>query len=268
MFLRRGLTWLQNQLATTARNLLLSVLAAGPIPKHVAFVMDGNRRYARMKHRAVQQGHSEGFVALRRMLEICLRLNIKCVSAYAFAIDNFKRSEEEVAALMALAEEKLTELCKHGDLLEQYGVRLNIVGNTKLLPESVQAAVRRAEDLTRHNERAILNLCMPYASRDEVTTAIKYSVEDSLKTNQYEVSSITEQDIDSRLQISLGGSPFLDILVRTSGAKRLSDFMLWQCSENTQIQFSKAFWPDFGLLDFVPIILDYQRKSLVKRLSI
>ncbi|KAF9481945.1 Di-trans-poly-cis-decaprenylcistransferase [Pholiota conissans] len=267
MFLQRGLVWLQDQLTTTARNFLLNVLAAGPIPKHVAFVMDGNRRYARMKHQAIQQGHSEGFVALRRMLEICLRLNIKCVSAYAFAIENFKRSEEEVAALMKLAEEKLVELCEHGDLLDEYGVRLNVVGHTNMLPESVQAAVRKAEDTTRHNKRAIFNLCMPYASRDEIATAIKSSVEVSL-TQDYEISYITEKDIDSQLPIALGGSPPLDILIRTSGVKRLSDFMLWHCSENTQLQFSSTYWPDFGLFDFIPVILDYQRKSIMKGSSI
>ncbi|KJA17920.1 hypothetical protein HYPSUDRAFT_145740 [Hypholoma sublateritium FD-334 SS-4] len=272
MFLRRGLVWLQSQVATAARNFLLSVLAAGPIPKHVGFVMDGNRRYARRKHQAVQQGHSEGFVALRRTLEICLRLNIRCVSAYAFSSENFKRSAVEVSALMQLAEEKLVELCNHGDLLNEYGVRLNVVGRTELLPESVQKAIRQAEHLTRHNKRSILNLCMSYTSREEMTLAMETCVRDATAQSyedSYVVSItryITEKEINSQLGISLGGSPPLDILVRTSGVKRLSDFMLWQCSEDTQLQFSPAYWPDFGLFDFVPVILDYQRRMMTKRL--
>lgn len=145
------------------------------------------------------------------MLEICLRLNVRCVSTYVFAIENFKRSPEEVNALMALAEEKLLELCQHGwvwfislfclkikppriwsELLDKYGVRLNILGNRELLPLAVQKAACKAEDMTRHNNqyasrvcvleshsqtsRAILNLCMSYAARDEITSAVQSTI--------------------------------------------------------------------------------------------
>ncbi|KAF8967273.1 Decaprenyl diphosphate synthase-like protein [Flammula alnicola] len=216
--------------------------------------MDGNGRYARMNHKAVQQGHSDGFIALR-----C------CVSAYAF--ENFKRTEEEVEALMMLAEEKLVELCEHGDLLDEYGVRLNVVGKPQLLPDSVQKAVQKAENMTCHNNRAILNLCMPYASRDEMALAVESCVQDSV-TKEREDSYILEEDVDSQLLTSLGSRPPLDILVRTSGVKRLSDFMLWQCLENTQLQFSSTYWPDFGIVDFIPIILDYQRMVWSKRLFV
>ncbi|KAG6911412.1 hypothetical protein DXG01_016509 [Tephrocybe rancida] len=258
--LRQALRWVKNKVVDKAQRLLLTVLAAGPIPKHVAFVMDGNRRYARSRHQKVQEGHKEGFVALRRMLEICFRLNIKCVSAFAFSIENFKRSKDEVDTLMGMAEDKLVELCEHGDLMDQYGVRLNVVGNVELLPESVQKAVRKAERMTRHNNRAIFNLCMPYTSRHEITMAVQSCVRNAIKEPDNK-QTITEDDIDSQLLTSLGGSPPLDILVRTSGVKRLSDFMLWQCCEYTQLQFTMTYWPDFGLLDFIPIILDFQRKS-------
>lgn len=185
------LLWILDKLRITllAQRILLHVLAAGPIPQHVAFVMDGNRRYARGKGKMVQEGHGEGYVALRRVsllfcfhwieflkvsfkiLEICLRLNIHCVSVYAFAIDNFKRSPDEVDALMHLAENKLLELCAHGwvhwlhhsslssccssNLLQEYGVKLNVIGKIQMFPESVQTAVRKAEDLTKRNNRWI-----------------------------------------------------------------------------------------------------------------
>ncbi|KIL66985.1 hypothetical protein M378DRAFT_322594 [Amanita muscaria Koide BX008] len=217
---------------THLRNFLLFVLAAGPIPAHVAFVMDGNRRYARSHHKVIQQGHGEGFVALRGILEVCLRLGIRCVSAYAFSIENFKREKKEVDALMELAEEKLEELCKHGDLLDEYGVRLNVIGKRELLPESVQRAVDKAETMTRHNDHAILNLCMPYTSRDEIATAMQSAVHEAIRSSSENNCSptLTEHDINSHLMISRAGSPPLDILVRTSGVKRLSDFMLWQVS--------------------------------------
>ena len=108
------LTWLRDHVVAKVERFLTYVLASGPIPQHVAFVMDGNRRYARKEHKQTIQGHTDGFMALRRVLDICLQLNIRCVSAYAFAIDNFKRSPEEVDGLMALAEEKLLEICRNG----------------------------------------------------------------------------------------------------------------------------------------------------------
>ncbi|KAJ7063599.1 Decaprenyl diphosphate synthase-like protein [Mycena amicta] len=260
--LLRCIRWLQAKVIQRAERLLLLVLAAGPIPKHVAFVMDGNRRYARMNHKAIAQGHSDGFVTLRRLLETCLRLQIRCVSVYAFAMDNFRRSPEEVDHLMHLAHDKLMEMSQHGHILEEYGVRLNVLGRTSLLPEYVQEAIRHVEEVTRKNDRAILNIHMSYSAQDEMAAAVESAICLSLKKSPQSASEIciTEQDIDGQLLTSLSASPPLEVLVRTSGVKRLSDYLLWQCNENTQIHFVKTYWPDFGLLDFVPILLDYQRK--------
>ncbi|KAI0767900.1 Di-trans-poly-cis-decaprenylcistransferase [Irpex lacteus] len=249
---------IRDYISSKAQSALLTVLAAGPVPQHVAFIMDGNRRYARSHHKQVAQGHGDGFEALKRILEMCMKLGVRCVSAYAFAIENFKRSEEEVNALMKLAEEKLVQMAQHGDLLDQYGIRLNVVGKKELLPPAVQEAVKKAEDLTRHNNKAILNLCMSYASQDDITTAVEATVRESLRNGNEKV--LTEEDVDAHIMTSAVDSPPVDILVRTSGVKRLSDFFTWQCCENTQIQFTDCYWPDFGLWDLLPIILDYQRK--------
>ncbi|KAF8684738.1 hypothetical protein AX14_004116, partial [Amanita brunnescens Koide BX004] len=179
-----------------------------------------------------------------QILELCLRLGVKCVSVYAFSIENFKRSKEEVDALMNLAEGKMEELCRHGDLLDKYGVRLNVIGKTELLPDSVRRAAQKAERMTRHNTRAILNLCMPYTARDEIATAVQSAVHEALLArlppsppSLDDPPRITEHDISSHLMITQAGSPPLDVLVRTSGVKRLSDFMLWQASPITSIQF-------------------------------
>ncbi|KAL1720108.1 Decaprenyl diphosphate synthase-like protein [Schizophyllum commune] len=254
-----ALGWLKAKADDYVQRIVIRILAAGPVPKHVAFVMDGNRRYARSKHMKVQEGHSDGFVALRRLLGICLRLNVRCVSVYAFAIDNFKRPPEEVDALMTLAETKLKELCRHGDLLQQYGVRLNVVGRKDMLPDSVREAVHVAEEMTRNNDRAILNLCMPYASRDEMTHAVQAAAQEKADSVGYPL--VDEKDIEKHLMTSTAGSPPLDILVRTSGVQRLSDYMLWQSCEKAQLHISTTYWPEFGLSDFLPIILDYQRKQ-------
>jgi len=189
---------------------------------------------------------------------------VRCVTVFAFAIPNFKRSAKEVDDLMQLAEEKLLELCRHGELLDTHGVRLNVLGKTELLPLSVRAAVRKAEDLTRHNDHAILNICMPYTSTDEITTAVQSAVQDALASGAESYGEITEKHIEAHLMTSKVGSPPLDILIRTSGVKRLSDYLLWQCCEDTQIHFTSTYWPVFGLWDFVPIILDYQRKMWIR----
>jgi len=250
--------WLRDKAIDRIQRVLLCVLKAGPIPQHVAFVMDGNRRYARTKGMKVIQGHVDGFVALRRVMEICSSLNVKVVSVYAFAIDNFKRPKDEVDGLMSLAEKGLLELCQHGGTLAEHGVRLNCIGKTQLFPPEVQAALAKAEELTKDNHRSVLNLCIGYSSRDEITMAVEEIVHDALLEGRTE--PVTEKDIEEHLTTAKVNSPPLDILIRTSGVKRLSDYFLWQCTENTQIHFIDTFWPDMGLLDLLPIILDYQRK--------
>ncbi|KAG0703769.1 Decaprenyl diphosphate synthase-like protein [Suillus ampliporus] len=240
--------------------LLLRVLSAGPIPRHVAFEMDGNRRFARRAGRRALEGHSDGFHTLKQILEVCMRLRIRCVTVYAFAIENFNRPPDEVGALMKLAEENLVEIAQNGALLSQYGVRLNVIGHRELLPAHVQVAIEKAEGMTRQNSRAILNVCAPYASHHEITLAVQSVVQQALDKDNFDSSTITEQSIEENLLITLGGSPPLDIFIRTSGVKRLSGFLQWQCCENTQIHMVDTYWPDFGLRDFVPILLDYQRK--------
>ncbi|KAG8929730.1 cis-prenyltransferase, partial [Tulasnella sp. 418] len=228
--------WLQALIISWFTRLVIAVLSAGPVPTHIAIIMDGNRRYARSHQKLVQEGHAEGFNALHRTLEVCLKLQIKCVSVYAFSIENFKRSPAEVEALMQLAKNKLMEFCRQDELLQRYGVRLNIIGRKEMLPEDVQEVASQVEYLTRHNTNAILNICMPYTSRDEMTSAIQTSLQKSLpntkgkgkRPDSMEFREITEHDIDANLLTNLKGSPPLDILIRTSGTNRFSDFMLWQ----------------------------------------
>lgn len=158
-------TWL----SLTPTAFLLSVLALGPLPRHVAFIMDGNRRWARSLNSRIEarqqqrssmdegqktpSGHQSGFQALKRVLDLCLQLKaIEHVTVYAFAIDNFKRKAEEVDELMALARSSLIELAGHGELLARHQARLRVVGRVHLLPPDVQEAVRRVEDLTRDNK--------------------------------------------------------------------------------------------------------------------
>ncbi|KAH8197884.1 hypothetical protein TruAng_007936 [Truncatella angustata] len=309
-----------------ARELLIGTLRQGPIPQHVAFEMDGNRRFAKNHHIEAIEGHNLGFEALARVLEICYKCGVKVVTVYAFSIENFNRPKSEVGGLMKMAKIKLEQLCQHGELLDRYGASIRVLGERDLIPADVLPFVDKAVEMTKHNKNAVLNICFPYTSRAEMTHAIKATVEEfssppqqpstpfsqaritqSIKSNQLrnsdstssrDVSSdehtksdadesistdttlnpdsprhgpqaekprsiefkdketITAETLDSHMYT--GDSPPLDIFVRTSGVMRLSDFMLWQCHENTHIFFLRCFWPEFDLWHFVPVLVEWQ----------
>jgi len=243
------------------RSCLISALKLGPMPKHIAFIMDGNRRFARGKGEDVIEGHEHGFEALKKMLEFLLHLGIENVTVYAFSIDNFARPEREVNKLMEMARLRLVEICSHGQLLHEYSVRIRVLGRLDLLPDDVRLACLKAEDMTKGNTKGTLNFCFPYTSRDEMTSSIRRIVGSSITPEK-----ITKDTIDSNLYTS--PSPFPDLLVRTGGDNRLSDFMLWQSNETTTLHFIKTHWPDITVLDILPLLLGWQAEHLVKRAGI
>ncbi|KUJ15441.1 Undecaprenyl diphosphate synthase [Mollisia scopiformis] len=307
--------WAMNQL----RELLIGALRQGQIPQHVAFVMDGNRRFARSQKIETVEGHNLGFEALARILEVCYKSGVKVVTVYAFSIENFKRSKYEVDALMEMAKIKLFQLSQHGELLDKYGASIRVLGNKNFVKPDVAEAVNKAVEMTKNNGDCVLNICFPYTSRDEITTAIKATVEDytkplsaharpfsqtritqkirsrNLSTSPLRASSPTPDnasDVDESVSSSTtlhpetppqdsrennvypdpetissdtigdhmftAGDPPLDLLVRTSGVKRLSDFMLWQCHEDTEIVFLDCLWPEFDLWQFLPVLVEWQ----------
>ncbi|KAI0136949.1 Decaprenyl diphosphate synthase-like protein [Xylariales sp. AK1849] len=310
----------------SARELLIGTLRQGPIPQHVAFEMDGNRRFAKNHHIEAIEGHNLGFEALARVLEICYKCGVKVVTVYAFSIENFNRPKSEVGGLMKMAKIKLEQLCQHGELLDRYGACVRVLGERDMIPADVLPFVDKAVEMTKHNKNAVLNICFPYTSRAEITAAIKATVQEfssppeppitpfsqaritqKIKSNQLKkststsslrdtspdgnersdlddsVSSTTTLNPDSPRTAPKGGSkandfkdketitagtinshtytaecPPLDMFIRTSGVMRLSDFMLWQCHEDTHIFFLKCFWPEFDLIHFVPVLLEWQ----------
>ncbi|MBW0521297.1 hypothetical protein O181_061012 [Austropuccinia psidii MF-1] len=211
------------------RTLIIQSLRLGPLPNHVAFIMDGNRRFSRTAGLPIEQGHLAGFEALKRLLELLLRLHIPNVTVYAFAIGNFNRSPDEVSALMNLARVKLVEICEKGQLLDQYGIRVVVLGRKDLLPPDVQAAVSKVEAMTAQNKCGCLNVAFPYSSQEEMATSICRTLQDSALLKKPALSI----DVDTLSQnLYTSHSPPLDILVRTSGVSRLSDFLLWQTTFN------------------------------------
>ncbi|KAI1471570.1 Undecaprenyl diphosphate synthase [Daldinia caldariorum] len=315
------------------RELLIGTLKQGPIPQHVAFEMDGNRRFAKNHKIEAIEGHHLGFEALARVLEICYKCGVKVVTVYAFSIENFNRPRHEVSGLMAMAKVKLQQLVQHGELLDRYGAGIRVLGERDLIPDDVLPYVDQAIDMTKHNKDAVLNICFPYTSRAEMTSAIKATVDEyttsprltntpfsqsritqkirSNRSKKSDTSSAVDSSLDengvSDMDDSMSSTtaldpdspplqstpvkptrylnpenitaetinshtytakcPPLDIFVRTSGVTRLSDFMLWQCHENTQIFFLKCLWPEFDLWHFIPILLEWQwrQKKLMEK---
>ncbi|KAI1820030.1 di-trans,poly-cis-decaprenylcistransferase [Xylaria intraflava] len=165
-------------LTRSAREILISTLKQGPIPKHVAFEMDGNRRFARNHKIETIEGHHLGFEALARVLEICYKCGVKVVTVYAFSIENFNRPRGEVKGLMTMAKVKLEQLVQHGEILDRYGACIRVLGERDLIPDDVLPFVDRAVEMTKHNKDAVLNICFPYTSRAEMTSAIKATIDE------------------------------------------------------------------------------------------
>ncbi|KAJ2908668.1 cis-prenyltransferase, partial [Coemansia aciculifera] len=179
------------------------------------------------------------------------------VSVFAFAINNFNRSTEEVGALMGIARDKLRDLAENSELVNKYGVRIRVVGFRELLPEDVRESIEYAELKTRDNLGMTLNVCCPYSATDEISTAIRRLVED-VESGQLTALDVSEAELEKRLQIPC---PDLDILVRTSGQIRFSNFMLWQSAKMAYIQFVDAYWPEFSFYHMARILVSWQLVS-------
>ena len=229
------------------------IIKMGPVPKHIGIIMDGSRRYARAHKLETKEGHNLGFASLADILELLYESGVDCATVFAFSIENFNRLPTEVDWLMDLAKVRLREVVRQGDLCEKYGVRIKILGNVSLFPDDVRELIRETEEVTEKNDRATLNICFLYTSRDEIAHGIRSTVEDY---NEAEAPVFDEKVIEEHLYTS--ESPPLDILIRTSGTFRLSDFLLWQCvSSSCSVVFVDTLWPEFGPWSMVKILLDW-----------
>ncbi|KAI9352084.1 putative undecaprenyl diphosphate synthase-domain-containing protein [Obelidium mucronatum] len=259
-----------NWIASMVMALLLRAIRLGPVPKHVAFIMDGNRRFARKRGMQVSKGHAEGADTLEETLDWCLKLGVKTVSVYAFSTENFNRDKEtEVDPLMKICAEKFNKFASHSDLVKKHDIAVRVHGRLNLLPDSVLDAAHLATKMTINNANATLNICMPYTSREEIAYAIKTLVR-GVEDGMLEIDDIGEEVLEQCFWTGglgrdegkgIGGGP-LDMLVRTSGEVRLSDYMLWQASSACQIHFLSVYWPDFTFWHMLPALLQYQANYL------
>lgn len=248
-----GIRQLLEQVHRLSRRCLFRVLSMGPLPTHLAFIMDGNRRYAKKRGLEDGSGHKAGFSALMSMLQYCYELGIKYVTVYAFSIDNFRRKPEEVQSLMDLMLEKIKSLLDKESIVHEYGIRVYFIGNLGLLNDQVRAAAEEVMKATAKNSRVVLLVCVAYNSTDEIVQAVKRSCVDKADRD---VERIQLVDIEENMQMSVAPEP--DILIRSSGETRLSNFLLWQTG-NSQLFSPDALWPEIGLRHLVWAILNFQR---------
>ncbi|XP_073526042.1 uncharacterized protein [Phyllobates terribilis] len=237
------------------RNCFFYVLSAGPIPDHIAFIMDGNRRYAKKHNVNESAGHRIGYRALISMLRYCYELGIKYVTVYAFSIDNFKRGPEEVESLMELLEEKMESLLKQDSIVNQYGVRVHFAGDLNLLNKPVHTAAQRLMESTSVNKKAVLSVCIAYTSTNEIVRAVQNAYEDRSEFGKGKCS-LRLVDIERSLDLSVAPDP--DIIIRTSGETRMSNFLLWQ-SARCLLYSPSALWPEIGFWHLVWAVLEFQK---------
>lgn len=213
------------------------------LPRHVAIIMDGNGRWAKKHKLNVAMGHRQGVETLREIIRHTDDLKIEALTIYAFSTENWNRSKEEVAALMQLI---LDFFKSEIDELDEKNVRILILGEKDVFPDKQREVLIAAENRTADNTGLTLNICLNYGGRAELVRAAKAIVED-VQAGKLSLDSVNEQTISDRLYTA--GQPDVDLMIRTSGEMRLSNFLLYQCAY-AEFLFPKVLWPDFSVQDY------------------
>jgi undecaprenyl diphosphate synthase len=232
----------------------LSHTPVSAVPKHVAIIMDGNGRWAQQRGLPRIAGHEAGSKSIERCVQACIDSGVEYLTLYAFSSENWKRPAAEVNALMLLLEKFLNQ--KRDEMVRE-GIRLHHIGRIHELPSACQRKLREVMDATAANTRLHLVLALSYSGRTEIVDAVKSLVRDAAAGRVTE-NDITPELLDSRLNTV--GIPDPDLLIRTSGEMRISNFLLWQLSY-TEIHVTKKLWPDFQKEDFLAALEDYATRS-------
>lgn len=228
-----------------------------PTPAHIAVIMDGNGRWANERGLPRVAGHRAGVERVREIVKACSEIGIPILTLYAFSHENWKRPAEEVSVLMKLLDFFLNEEAR---ALVDGGVRLRILGHPEALPSHTFEKLNQVVESTRHNTKLLLNIALNYGSRAEILDAVNALIERARKEPRFldTPEQLTEDLFSSYL--STGGLPDPDLLIRTSGEMRLSNFLLWQLSY-AELYMTKKYWPDFTRQDLLLAIEDYQKRE-------
>jgi len=228
----------------------------GPVPEHIAIIMDGNRRFAERIGMGTAQGHAFGKSRLEKVLEWAEDIGVKILTVYGFSTENFTRTEEEIDELMDLFERSFMSVVEDEKIKEKK-VRITAIGAIDSLPERVQKAIRSAEEATKDNDNFRLNIAIAYGGREELITAFK-AIAEKIEKGEITSGSIDQEIIGKHLYTS--GLPDPDLVLRTSGEVRVSNFLLWQLAYS-ELYFSDVYWPDFRRVDFLRAVRTYQKRK-------
>ena len=237
---------------TYERKLLNKVLNA-PVPKHLAIIMDGNRRFAQKLGMDPAIGHLAGRSKLEEVIDWCLELGIKVLTVYAFSTENIKRNKDEADFLMNLFAENFRKV-GDDERVHKNKMRIKAIGKIENLPKNVQDAIKYAEEKTKNYDKYFFNIAVAYGGREEILNAVKRIAGDVKK------GKIKEEDINEKLMSSYlytSDLPDPDLILRTSGEERISNFLLWQLAYS-ELYFSDVYWPGFRKIDFLRAIKSYQ----------
>jgi undecaprenyl diphosphate synthase len=233
---------------------LTALLDPDLMPRHIAVIMDGNGRWAELRGLARMAGHTEGIKSVREIITLCRELGIAALTIYAFSQENWKRPIPEINALMLLLEHYLQS---EMDALIEKGARFRAIGRVNSLPPSALNWVRKVERATAHLDKLMLTVALSYGGRSEIVDAVRRLAQDS-KDGRVQPDQIDEPLLESYL--STQGLPDPDLLIRTSGEARISNFLLWQLAY-TEMYFTPTLWPDFRRREALIALLEYQQRE-------
>lgn len=223
------------------------------LPEHVAIIMDGNRRWAKKNNLNTPQGHKEGAENLKRIAKFANKIGIKYLTVYAFSTENWKRSQEEVGAIMKLLKFYLLDFFNWSD----ENIKINVLGRIAELPEDLKDQIHKIEEKTKNNTGLVLNICFNYGGRDEIVTATK-NIAQKVLDGELNIEDINERLFSDYLYTA--NQPDPDLLIRTSGEERISNFLPWQISYS-EFVFTDKFWPEYNEQEFLNSIQIYQKRT-------
>ncbi|MCD6461425.1 MAG: di-trans,poly-cis-decaprenylcistransferase [Thermoplasmata archaeon] len=235
---------------------LLQEIEGGPIPQHLAIIMDGNRRFAQEFGLHPTEGHEMGKDKLEEVMNWCLETGIKVLTVYAFSTENLNRKPEEVDALMRMFAENFRRLAED-ERIHKHKIHVQVIGQRELLPEDVQEAIAYAEKRTKDYDSYFYNIAIAYGGREEIVRAIRSIVRDVKE------GKLREEEIDEKLfskYLYTSPYPDPDLVLRTSGEERISNFLLWQLAYS-ELYFTDVYWPGFRKIDFLRAIRSYQMRQ-------
>lgn len=232
----------------------ISEISNDQVPTHIAIIMDGNGRWAKKRALPRVAGHHEGMKNVRKITRAANAIGVKAITLYAFSTENWKRPRKEVEFLMRLPEEFLGSFLPE---LMELNIRVEMIGEIDALPSHTQRAVQKAMNQTKENTGMVLSFALNYGSRTEISLAMQ-RIAKQIKDGELDILEITEERISSELMTA--NLPDPDLLIRTSGEIRLSNFMLWQLAY-TEFWFTEILWPDFDEHAFFDAIKDYQKRN-------